>query len=361
MRKQVFLFTAGAILLAMIFYSAYLFLYIPRQEEKEILRRQEFVDTLEIHSAGNLELSLQKLREFNEGISEGTSTRENAYIKFFIAINLFRRGAGDDWQEASQILKDIAGDASVAEDIRAFAVSYLVNQYSISQDMEVAKIIFSGNQFAAFLTNNDYDLAVRKGNEFANSIFPTALFEYQIGRWYAEKLREQKLDKELKTNYQKELKAAVDRGVALESASEILPFGRHYVSYIYHIKALDLFSLALAGGISFDEAENAFKKALSIEPETVNVEWFNHALWLNYNYAVFLLQTKRDSKEVEDALRIFSNTPIEYKDYPFSVHKYFKNVLLLDNNDFRRKDLEALIKAIPSFKEHLVIRGILPF
>lgn len=350
MEKRYYIATVTIVLLLLASYVV--FLYIPALKSEKRL-----TDALRSHNAGDLDGSIQKF----ESADSGSMTPNGVYVRLFLARNLSRRNKDDDRTRAIQIYKDTAQNTSIAVNQRALSLSLLLDRYNGTRDSETLKKIFSGEPLEKFLTNGDYNLAIRKSYEYASSIRPLSLIEYQIGNWYGQQLRNGKISQSEKEQYIGELRSAIARGEALEPDIDKFSSVRHYVSHTYRVKALDQVALAEATNTSYENAESTFRYALSITSTSETaIEWLNHDLRLRYDYAAFLARTdgKNRLADIKDLLDPLFNPPKELDSYPFSIYEYFKNVANEPENSILRKDMVSLAKVYSPFANYLPGLGV---
>ncbi len=347
--KKYFLIAAVVILLLWLSYEVYVYI-LPSDQER--LR-----DAIRSHNAGNIDESIKKF----EAVKDGELTIDRIYARLMLARNLTRRNEGDDRIRGIQLFKDVATNTSVRPNQRVLALSVLLDRYNGTRDPDTLKNIFLGEPLAKFLVNDDYDLAIRKSYEYANSIRSMSILEYQTGMWYGQKLRGGNLGQKDKDEYVKELRAILERGEALEPDLEKLSSLSHVVSWTYDIKALDLAALAEATDKNYKKAEDAFRRALSVEGNAgAYVEWLNHNVRLRYYYAAFLARTdgKNRLADIDDLLKIFQNLPEGFENYPFSIYEYWKNVAKEPEDSLPKKDMLKLAEVFPAFGEYLASLGI---
>jgi len=347
--KRYFLIAAALALLLWLFYEVYVYI-LPSDEER-------LIDALHLHNRGNIDESIKAF----EAVQDGELSIDRVYWRMMLARNLTRRNKGDDRTTGIQTYKDIAINTSVFPNQRALSLSVLLDRYNGTRDTDALKNIFLGEPLAKFLINDDYDLAIRKSYEYANSIRPISILEYQAGMWYAQKLREGNISQEDKEKYIKELQVILERGEALEPDIEKYSSIPHFVSWTYDIKALDLAALAEATDKNYKKAEDTFKRALSIETGfSAYTEWLNHNLRLRYYYAAFLASTEGKNRlaDIDNLLGLFWDIPDGFENYPFSIYEYWENVAKEPKDSLPKKDMLKLVEVSPVFREYLASRRI---
>lgn len=284
-------------------------------ENNEAYRRADLLRG----SVGN---SPEVIALYEQALTQTTDIEERGQIKFKLA----SASAHSDPLVAIGLLKDIAADGSQTNLQRANAVQLLGQIYYRNTDAValITEEIFSGVPYGDFYAEGDVSLALRRLFEHASSLYPLAISELRIARWYVDEIHKIKkdgdseLDQATLDSYIK----IVDEHMTLAdidiARTENAPNAQYLVPEALARKAEVLAELSLvdAGGIVSDtEVDAAYRDAIS-----ANLLSRNDGP-PRINYAVYLVRKyeTRRAGEVSEILKPITSNIESYPEIVSSV------------------------------------------
>jgi len=261
-------------------------------------------------------------------------------------------------KKRTEILKAVANSSAYPVDIRATAINIIVDDYEINfiNRNRLTQDIFSGS-FENLLTtsNGDVTLAVRKLNEQSFNLYPNAVADFRIAKWYADELvKNPALPEQAKTEYHKLINQYIgfgDRTLA-QYGDTFTPQRR---ALMYELRARVLY---LSRGDP-EEVDRLFKLALqALNTPSPDIFSIQELARIRFYYGVFLMRNKLSTPEQIQALLL----PIyEYLATPQDAEK--RNVRMVSFliaardaqvknypfTDFNKSDIENLQKFYPEF------------
>ncbi len=128
----------------------------------------------------------QAITSYQAALSSVTGdTTQIAQIQYDIAAAQYALG---NLTEATQTFKQIAANTGVSKILRAYAIVRMANEYYSSNNPAVTQEIFKDPPYNAMLVTNNISITYRHLFEYASSIYPTAISEAMIAKWYAAQL-----------------------------------------------------------------------------------------------------------------------------------------------------------------------------
>lgn len=340
-----------------LFIASGFFVYYYNKPERRAIR--EFTKVSKIYQIQtpddvNFPQTARALEGFLNDQARNLSATNEGIAKLLLADSL----SEVDLQRSIQLKKAIALEEGYPPFTRAIAINYIVDAYDTGFfHKDFAKdLIFSGKDFEKFLSesNGDERLALRKLNEWSNTIYPNSIASFRIAKWYSERIfREPAMSQDKKGEIMREVNKYISSG---DSFLPQLKNRAARLGLAYELKAR---ALHLAGKI--DEADIAFQKALNAyDRPPRNIFQIVHKAYSKLYYASFLYrhyELSSRSEEIINMLRslyAYLSTPqepakknvglvaflieardSESDDYPFS--------------DFTKRDIEAIGKIYPEF------------
>ena len=329
----------------------------------------------EAHHSGNFDLSISLYQEL---IKQAPDPDTMAVVnqRLTVSADLFMRNKADDRILAVQIDKDIIQNKNIVPWMRASSVYAMLDFFNGSHDEEFAKkVIFTGEVFGPFMKEGDkVDLAMRRGYEYANALYPLPMVSLRIANWYSNALNGQygSLAPEVRVDYYQNLKKWSEDGERLldDSIARKIPYETSQIGYMYQMKALARVGLAHNASsaevkkTNFEAAESAFKKALEILAPEDEFHTYNIGLFVRFHYAASLIQLAADNgvgriDDIKILLEPIIHTPERFTGKKTVFEEFLKNETLSEHDDHgHKKDLQKLSQMVPSFQAALLARGV---
>lgn len=255
--------------------------------------------------------------------------------------------------EAMEVFKEIAADTSFDKGIRARAVNLMAQELSATHDTVFAsKYIFTGDPYASFLVNNDFELAELKLREYSLSIYPTATPAFRVALWYINELsqnRNSALDQKTEEEFKNQVRKYYQLGSEL-LLNESGQGGIFEQANAIGQQGLVLGYLASIGEKDPSEVEKLYEMALemiSLHPSDVNLK--NLGFYLRFHYAAVLKNLHGESRN--DAIKkiLMPFTP------QMTKNTYFEKFLASENDPLHgqhhhHQDIIDLAAISPEFK-----------
>lgn len=269
-----------------------------------------------------------------------------------------------DRKKGIVILKEVALNPEYPNKFREKAIRFIVNDYELDfiDSGFAEQNIFTGEFFENFLIDADGDvkLAIRKLNEWGNSLFPGIITSYRIAKWYASQI------------YQNQSLSDTEKNSLLNKMNEYVAMGDNFMQQYgdrmlrqrqglaYELKAR---IIHLSAGDK-EQADKFFKMSMqaymqAYESPLDNVYQIVYRARHRLYYAAFLARNygvdrtediQRLLKPIYDYLSVFQEPrqrnvrmvsfliaarDSTSADYPFI--------------DFNKTDIEAIKKIYPEF------------
>jgi len=363
MKNKKSLFAVSAVLL-LISIGGGFFYYLSSEKHKQADQKTQSAMTAygkTLAPEANFYVQSQEFRKLLVESSELLSFDNRCKLKTFFADSM--SGFGRD--EAVGLLKEVILDTNCSARLRVMAVNFLINDHDFEPDYDLAKNrTFTGNVFAGFIADNDFELAFRRLNEWTIELFPNMLSHYRIARWYAWEIEKKPEMTKIKED---EYMAAVDKHLSygdLLFDRRVNTLDNKNKGHVFEIKATIFYALN-----DLDRAEEFFKKALeayNVPPITV----FQRTYYKRAKsfYAAFLARNYGETraKEVRNMLEPtfeldFLNSSLKpnFRD-PRRVQLF---IMARDSQqpyfpypNFNRTDIESFYKIYP--ESRAVIEGL---
>lgn len=295
---------------------------------------RNFEQAEKLLNSGNVE---QAKVLYLESLKSATTPVEVSQAQYKISLTETQT----DPKSAISRLKQIIADENNTDLDRAYAAQRLGLLYYRNSDPALIPVIFSGEPYAAFYTNNDLPLALRRLFEFSSSFYPVALSELRAAIWYAQeitldaqkaeeylpiiesKLKNADLDIE-RTRYISGPDSLVTEALSLK-ARVYAALHRAGYEYDYETAMQEAMTYALASGVKGADGQ------------------------ARYAYVINLFLYEED-REV-DILNLLQPMIDNIDEYPT-----FKRMFERERNNVlnQKKDLVALGNALPQFKNLLL-------
>lgn len=181
-RHRVFFFIVLALLLLG---GAWYFSIDPRQDHKKVSQAIQRYGTITVGDVDFLERS----RELESALQGSSLPREReGTVKILLAGSL----SEIDREKSFGILREVIESEDYPNTIKAQAINFLMDAIEldfIEPDLLRARV-FQGKKLAELLSgaSGDEKIAIRKLNEWAQELNPTAIASYRLAKWYAEEL-----------------------------------------------------------------------------------------------------------------------------------------------------------------------------
>ena len=309
----------------------------------------------------NFRQAAKRTETFLNRYTGALSPKEEAAAKIILASSL----PSGDRIRMVETLKEVAQSREYPSNLRALAINLIVDDYEINfTDLLFARReIFSGGDFAKALNDagGDEILAIRKLNEWSLALFPTAIPNYRIAKWYASQIY-----KNPQMTEGEKVKLLSKVGEYLLAGDRIPMSGSppQREGLAYELKAR---TVALSGGTR-EEAERFFKLAMETyqrPPQTVfQILYLRrsslfYAAFLARNYG--MLRTGDIQTLLKPHYELLS-TPQGLEQRPrlvafLAAARDSANVIY-PAPDFNKSDIKQLQKIYPEFGK--VVEGLTP-
>jgi len=230
--------------------------YYNKPEQKASRIQEKFFST----TPQNVDFftTAKNMANFLENSSSFISPETEGEIKVLLGNSL----SETDRQRGTELLKEVARNPKYSNAVRVRALTYIADHYGLDfTDQNFAKeVTFIGDSFGNLLSESggDVGLAMRKLNEWSNTLLPNLTATYRIALWYAEEVYKNKsLSLEEKAVLLKQMDTYLAEGDKIfEKVKDTHAPVR--IAMAYALKARAVY---LSGGDT-SEADNLFQLAM---------------------------------------------------------------------------------------------------
>lgn len=332
----------------------YFYIYYPKQQYQLFLQKYQTAE--KYRNNGNIS---ESLTAYEEALKLAPNIDSATQIKFNIAFATFTRNQGNDRINSSEMLKAIINDTFVSALQRAIAITELLDMYYGTHDETFARnVIFSGEPLGKFLENNNIELALRKANEMADSLYSLPLQDFHVAIWYGDRLKNNEAENELqKKEFISKLIQWTEKGESAIPQTLSLGYPNSKLGFIYIMQGIVRKNIADFTNRDYALSETAFKNGLEILSHTDKTDVLSYGmeLFLRFHYAAMIAEEfgiKRRT-DIEEILKpILEPVPPQFEGYPFQFYEALKNETL-SGAHLDKSDIKRLSELIPEFKKFL--------
>ncbi len=311
MNKKVGIYFISIVFLLGIVFIAWKFNVISQIGQK--IRISQELRT--VHKASNYVINTLEPTEISKGIPElekilnnPTTIKIEAEARVLLGL-AYVYGSDKDVVAGIKILKDVAVNNNYPKVQRAIAVQHITEIIDSYPESFAKQYVFVGQPFESFYKNENFGVALRNLDEWADELYPIAVPNYRIAHWYAERLIRNKINPYLSKSKEKQyfdiLKQRLERADALFKTVPMDEWNQDRLLLCYLLKARILEKLYFVNGGDKmkNDARNYFQLALD-----VNNKYFSPkgiGLTTPFHYAAFLSETSSGNQADIDKIKSF--------------------------------------------------------
>ncbi len=236
----------------------------------------------------------QAIPDLEKLIDSSLPKEREAQAKTLLALAYYY-GAEPDAPKAISLLKETATNENYPKLERAIAVQYIAEIADDYGELFAQQHIFIGQPFENFYKDKNLSLAIRKLNEWADSLWPIPIPNYRIADWYAERLVRDKFSPYLTEKKREEYQSILNQrltkantifaNVPMESWNQ----DRLMLSYLLRAKILGKLYVVQKDQTVKAEADKYFLLALEVYKKYFLPKGTGYAV--PFHYAAFLTET----------------------------------------------------------------------
>ena len=308
---------------------------------------KEYSNAYDLLSAGKF---TESIPYYEKALQIAKSNKEKGQIEFGQSVAMALSGSTT---EAIKKFKSISENTNYSGVERAEAVEYMARMYYSFNDQKITKEIFSTQPYSTFIDKDgkNVSIAYRKLYEHSSTIYPLALSNLSIAKWYAYQLKDTtEINK--KKEYTNIIKEKLN--IAKNDYNRMKKDEEEFSFTLAKEKEADIVSyMTLSGDKSFGNPEELYNQAIEIAANEKDKTKSNE-LFTRYRKALFLTKMYHEAKS-EDIISTLAPLYSNINNRSIGVYLYLKS--RKNYTDQEHKDIISMSKIDENFKRLLISLG----